>query len=226
MHSIASLAARAALSILLALSAASCATRLPRFAEPARLESIALGASADVPDLLLVDVAWGFAPISQALFVLRVPPSGRVAEPVDVKTLQARELDERERRFTGNTTESWSTEQRLKEELGLPKDFAPAVRRNYVLKNHRDASGAFDVEIERRTQGADGARAVESVARFRLPEEMTPPDVSPVWLWLAAVPLAVVDIAWIPICAVSFVLLLPFGSYLYFEELFTSKGRW
>lgn len=209
-----------------AFSAASCATRLPRFAEPARLESIALGTTPGVPDLLLVDVAWGWAPVSQETLVLRVPPSGRVAEPVDVKALRAQELDERARRFTGYTTESWSQAERLKEELGLPADFAPALRRNYVLRNHRDTSGAFEVEIERRTQGADGARAVERVAQFRLPADMTPADVAPVWLWCAAVPLAIIDIAWIPISAASFVLLLPFGSYGVLDDLFTSKGRW
>jgi hypothetical protein len=226
MQSLARLAARIALTTCLVFSATSCATRLPRFEEPARLESIALGTTEGVPDLLLVDIAWGFAPISQAMLVLRVPPSGRVAEPVDVKALQAQELDQRAQRFTGYTTESWSREQRLKEELGLPKDFAPAVRRNYAIRNHRDESGAFDIEIERRTQGADGARVVERVTRFRLPEEMTPADVAPVWLWCAAVPLAIVDLAWIPISAASFVLLLPFGSYLLLDEVFTSKGRW
>lgn len=204
--------------LLAAGLASGCVTHLSRFSEPARLESVALGASTESDDLLVVDVVWGIFP-KHRRHILVVVPRGAGDEPPRLLGMRE-DLTPREMAFLGNTTERWTRARRVEEDLALPKDVDANARRDYAIRNVRDPSGAVDLVIQRTAEGA--TREIGSV---RLPPDRTPPEVAEGWLWLAAPPLAAIDLAWIPITAASFVLLLPFGSWAFVDDYLEGRGR-
>jgi hypothetical protein len=199
---------------LILLSTAGCVTHLPRYADPARLDGIALGASDASPDLLVIDVVWSVELKDEKHFLIAVPHAGPPTLPLELRDSKCKELSRRERLFLERNTEHWRAERRLHEDLALPSDLPPDQRRSYSMRSVRDAAGHFDLEFTRRQGGAD-----EELGSVRLPSECTPGRVAPIWLYLAAVPLAAFDLAALSISVVALVLLLPFGSFAIFEDM-------
>lgn len=189
---------------LLALATAGCVTNLPRYDKPARIEAVALGAGGETSDLIVIDVVWSYRPKDTANLLLVVSRDRDAAAPLE---LRQSDPSPREKVFWQRKVERWSAEGRARADLRLPSEVPPDQRRDYSLRNVRDPSGGFDLEV---TRTRDGVR--EKLGSVRLPEEYTPARVAKGWRYAAAVPMAAIDLAWIPITAASFVALIPFGS--------------
>ena len=192
--------ARALIVALFLALCASCVTDLPRYANPAQIERTALGLNSE--DLILIDVVWGLEPESflgslrwkkhteLLISIPLVPGAGPPFWLIDPRHTQ---LSARQRLFrTGCSPQFLPEDRRQSEDLLLASDLPAGQGRQYSLRNVRRADGGVDLELWRRneTRSSD-----ERVGFVPLPSEYTPPEVAPVWLYLAAPPLLVVDIA-------------------------------
>jgi hypothetical protein len=189
---------------LLALATAGCVTNLPRYDKPARIEAVALGAGGETSDLIVIDVVWSYKPKDTTDLLLVIPRDRDAAAPLE---LRQSDPSPREKLFWQRKVERWSAEGRARADLRLPSEVPPDQRRDYSLRNVRDPSGGFDLEVTRTREGVR-----EKLGSVRLPAEYTPARVAKGWRCAAAVPMAAIDLAWIPITAASFVALIPFGS--------------
>lgn len=199
---------------------AGCVTSLPRYDEPARIEGVALGARDGDADLVVLDVVWSVLPADEEHILLVIPreagaplelqlkPSGPT-EPLEPGFEPSGTPEQRRRDlFLERDIRRWNAERRAREDLLMPDDLPPDARRTYALRNVRRGDERIELVVERRRGDAR-----EEAGRIELPSKMTPRSMSSGTKWLLGVPLAVVDVAWVPVSIASFVLLLPFGSY-------------
>ena len=194
-----------------------CATHLLRFDEPARQEDVALSARADEPDLVLLDVVGGVLPKDAEKAIVEI--SRADGAPL-LLVVRGKDLTERERRFVSRKPSAWTRAVRAERNLLVAADLAEGERRDYRVRCVPATSGGFELVVARTLP----APAVE-LGRLRLPEALTPPELSGAERIALGIPLAVLDLAWIPICAVSFVMLLPFGSWAAVEDLADDETR-
>lgn len=207
------------------LAAPACVAQIPRLDEPARVQRIGLDRTED--DLVLVEVVHGVLPANTEEFLLRVPhdwQSAPVRRREDGRAVldpplplafgdPGLESPRREILFFHRDTYSWSAEGRARHRLLMKRELPREERREYEVANLRREDGSVDVEVRAR-HGASSEERVLAV--LRLPPDLTPPELSGTQKLALGVPLALVDAAWIPICAASFVVLIPFGSLALF----------
>src|SRR5687767_5088432 len=152
---------RALIVSLLVISTAGCVTNLPRYDEPARIEAVGLGAGAESSDLIVVDVVWSYKPKDEKNLLLVIPRTPDAAAPLE---LREKGLSQREDLFLTRKVEEWPANRRAEVEVTLPSELPPDQRREYSLKNVRDASGGFDLEVTRMQAGVR-----EKLGTVRLP---------------------------------------------------------
>ena len=213
-------------AFLLTLTSASCVTHLYRLGEPAAVERVGLDAEAD--DLLLVDVVHGLFPRHQESLVLAVPhgwetaavtqrTDGHLELAAPLVLRWSRVATDRELLFSRRNTDRWSTEARARHRLLRSDELPQEATRTYAVQNLRRADGSIDLELHARC-GTDAASRV--LGTVPLPADLTPAEPSTLTTVLLTPPLAVIDVAWVPITAAGFVVLIPFGSlgYLFASE--------
>ncbi len=220
-------------SLLLALQCLllcpSCVTHVFRLDDPAEVQRTGLDPIED--DLVLVHVVHGLFPRQQDTLLLAIPHGWGTAEvetgDEGLDTIQPAlslsfrvdhdaSAPPRELRFRARDTRKWSTETRAKHQLLLAEDLPESERRSYEIINLRRADGSIDLEM----RGRLGTHPVRVLGRITLPENVTGRALSIPEKVLLTPTLGAIDLAWIPITAASFIVLIPFGSlsYLLQEE--------
>lgn len=213
-----------AIALALALASGGCVSHVFRAAEPACVLRVGLDARQD--DLVLVEVVHGLYPKHLALAVLGVPhgwqtaPASRRADgllaldaplPLRLVSRDDGTADLRMLRLGWCNTTRWPLDARVEHGLLLASDLPAAMRRGYHLVNLRRADGSVDLELH----GIDAADQVRVLGEVALPAEWTPRELSGVEKVLLVPPLAVLNLAMVPIGAAGFVLLIPFGALHY-----------
>lgn len=205
--------------LLLSVCCTSCVSHVLRTDRPARIERVGLDDVED--DLILVEVVTGLLPRNLETRLIVVPHGWHQAAThvrEDGRTVLDRPLalalldggaTERETIFWQHDVDDWSAKGRARRGLRAPSGLPPGTRRSYHLENRRRADGSVEVEVSGRHAACPEERVL---AVIRLPDELTPGQLSTVEKVAIGFPLLLIDAAWIPITAVSFVLLIPFGS--------------
>lgn len=197
----------------LLLIAPACVTQLMRYDEPARVTTVALGSNADEPDLILVDLTWSCMPKDRRNFVIVVPREPDAQLSLDDGWEYAK-LSPREKTILKHKTEHWSADKRLREDVAGPADVPESERRDYSVRNVIDPSQHFDLEVTRTRNGTS-----ERVGSLRLPDELTPTQMAPAVRTSAAVSLAVIDVASLPLFVASAALAIALAPLGHWEQV-------